>query len=146
VSAEAWRDDPLVYTDTVVDHATRPRNVGILEGAHGIGTDGNPVYGNQVRIYVRLGAAGVEVVRFKALGCSATIAAASMATVLAEGQTLAVVRGVRPETIVHALGGLPPEKQHCAVVAAGALQRALDSCAPAMADHAAERPEPGTRP
>jgi len=146
VSAEAWRDEPLVYTDTVVDHATRPRNVGILEGAHGIGADGNPVYGNQVRMYVRLGAAGVEAVRFKALGCSATIAAASMATVLAEGQSLAVARAVRAEAIVRALGGLPPEKQHCAIVAAGALQRALDGCAPAIGDHASERPESGVRP
>src|SRR5713226_6620409 len=126
----------MVYTDTVVEHATRPRNVGVLEGAHGIGTEGNPVYGNQVRIYVRLGAAGVEAVRFKALGCSATIAAASMATVLAEGQTVAVVRSLQADTIQRALGGLPPEKQHCAAVAAGALQRALDCCAPANVDDA----------
>jgi len=146
LSAEAWRDEPLVYTDAVVDHATRPRNVGVLEGAHGIGTDGNPVYGNQVRIYVRLGAARVEAVRFKALGCSATIAAASMATVLSEGQPVAMVRAVQAETIVRALGGLPPEKQHCALVAAGALQRALDGCVPPVVDRASERSEPGVRP
>jgi nitrogen fixation protein NifU and related proteins len=146
VSADAWRDESVVYTDVVVEHATRPRNVGVLDGAHGIGTEGNPVYGNQVRIYVRLGAAGVEAVRFKALGCSATIAAASMATVLAEGQSVAVARGVGAETIQRALGGLPPEKQHCAAVAAGALQRALDRCATAPVHHASARPGPSARP
>ena len=118
-----------VYTDTVVEHATRPRNVGALDGADGVGADGNPIYGNLVRMYVRVAAGRVEVARFKAFGCSATIAAASMTTELATGTPLLVARALDAAAIEGALGGLPPEKRYCAAVAASALHRALDNCA-----------------
>ncbi|HLH26523.1 MAG TPA: iron-sulfur cluster assembly scaffold protein [Chloroflexota bacterium] len=117
-----------VYSDTVIDHATRPRNVGTLEGADGVGADGDPVYGNQVRISIRVAAGAVQAARFKAFGCSATIAAASMATTLATGATLSAARAVDAAAIERALGGLPAEKRYCATVAAGALHRALDAC------------------
>jgi nitrogen fixation NifU-like protein len=114
-----------VYTDTVVDHATRPRNVGVRDGADAVGADGNPVYGNLVRIYLRVEEGRVLAARFKAFGCSATIAAASITTELASGTTLAVARALDAPAVEAALGGLPAEKRHCATVAAGALQRAL---------------------
>jgi nitrogen fixation NifU-like protein len=119
--------DPYVYSSAVIDHATNPRNVGALPDAHGVGTDGEPVVGSQVRIALRLEAGRVSAVRFRAFGCSATIAAASVATELAAGAEIAVVRAIDAACIAAALGGLPAEKQHCARVAAGALQRALDA-------------------
>lgn len=117
-----------MYSDAVIDHATNPRNVGTLDPADGVGTDGNPVYDNQVRIAIRLAGSRVAMARFKAFGCSATIAAASMATELAIGRELAAARTVDARAIELALGGLPDEKRHCAVVAAGALRRALERC------------------
>jgi NifU-like protein involved in Fe-S cluster formation len=111
----------------VVDHATNPRNVGILDDADGVGADGNPVYGNLVRLYVAVSAGRIRAARFKAFGCSATIAAASVTTELATGATLAAARALNAEAVEGALGGLPPEKRYCAEVAAGALQRALDA-------------------
>jgi nitrogen fixation NifU-like protein len=119
--------DPYVYSPAVIDHATNPRNVGALADAHGVGTDGEPVVGSQVRIALRLEAGRVSAVRFRAFGCSATIAAASVATELAAGAEIAVARAIDAARIAAALGGLPDEKQHCARVAAGALQRALDA-------------------
>ena len=119
------QDEQAVYTDTVVDHATNPRNVGVLEAADGVGADGNAVYGNLVRIYVAVAAGHVRAARFKAFGCSATIAAASMATQLASGVPLLAARALDAATIERALGGLPPEKRYCAGVAANALQQAL---------------------
>jgi nitrogen fixation NifU-like protein len=117
-----------VYTDVVIDHATRPRNVGVLERPDGVGTDGNPVYGNLVRISVCVADGRVTAARFKAFGCSATIAAASMATELATGAPLLVARALDGAAIERALGGLPPGKRYCAAVAVSALQRALDAC------------------
>ncbi len=119
--------EQAVYNATVVEHATNPRNVGALDGADGVGADGNPVYGNLVRVYLRVADGRVAAARFKAFGCSATIAAGSVVTTLATGATLAEARALDAAAIERALGGLPPEKQHCAVVAAGALQRALDA-------------------
>ena len=130
----AGSDSPreqAVYSETVVEHATNPRNVGALEGADGVGADGNPVYGNLVRIYVAVAAGHVRAARFKAFGCSATIAAASMATELATGAPLAAARALDAAAIEGALGGLPPEKRYCAGVAASALQRALATVADA---------------
>lgn len=118
-----------VYTDTVIEHATNPRNVGVLEAADGVGADGNPVYGNLVRIYLRLEAGRVQAARFKAFGCSATIAAASVTTELATGATLLAARALDAAAIERALGGLSAEKRYCAAVAAGALHRALEDCA-----------------
>ena len=120
--------EQAVYNPTVIEHATNPRNVGVLDGADGVGADGNPVYGNLVRVYLRLADGRVAAARFKAFGCSATIAAASMVTELATGASLADARAVDAPAVERALGGLPRDKRHCAAVAAGALQRALDAC------------------
>ena len=129
MSERADRDDaPSVYSDAVLDHATRPRNVGTLDLADGVGSDGNPLYGNQVRIYLRLVRDHVAEARFKAFGCSATIAAASVATELAQGSSLTTVRALDAGAIEAALAGLPAEKRHCARVAANALQRAVAAC------------------
>jgi nitrogen fixation protein NifU and related proteins len=121
--------DWAVYGPLVVEHATNPRNVGTLENPQGVGADGNPVYDTLVRITVRVSDGRVAAARFKAFGCSATIAAASIATELATGAPLAAARAVDAAAIERALGGLPAAKQHCAAAAAGALRRALDDCA-----------------
>ena len=117
--------DQSVYNDTVIEHATNPRNVGALDGADAVGADGDPMLGNQVRIYLCATARRVSAARFKAFGCSATIAAASITTELATGATLAAARALDAPAIERALGGLPAEKQRCAGIAAVALQRAL---------------------
>lgn len=122
------RDELAVYTETVIDHATNPRNVGALDGADGVGADGNAVYGNLVRIYLAVAAGHIHTARFKAFGCSATIAAASMTTELARGASLAEARVLGAAAIERALGGLPAEKRYCAAVAASALQRAVEAC------------------
>ena len=129
-SADGAPDLSAVYTDTVVEHATNPRNAGVLEGADAVGMDGNPVYGNQVRIYLRVEHDRVVAARFKAFGCSATIAAASMVTELVTGAPLGAARELDATAVEQALGGLPAEKRYCAAVAATALHRALDGCQP----------------
>ncbi len=120
-------DLAAVYSDIVVVHATSPRNVGALDDADGVGADGHPVYGNLVRIYLRVADGRILVARFKAFGCSATIAAASMTTELVTGIPLADARALDAAAVERALGGLPAEKRYCAAVAATALRRALDN-------------------
>jgi NifU-like protein involved in Fe-S cluster formation len=132
--SELSGDRDAVYSDTVIEHATKPRNVGVLARPDGVGADGNPVYGNLVRIYLCVAAGRVAAASFKAFGCSATIAAASMTTELATGATLAAARALDAAAIERVLGGLPPEKRYCAAVAASALRRALDACGVPSAD------------
>jgi nitrogen fixation protein NifU and related proteins len=128
------------YSQQVLDHFARPRNLGRLPDASGTGTAGDlrdgPV---QITIAVRLerGAAGearVAASRFRAFGCSAAIAAASMATVLIEGRTATEAAALTPEAITAALGGLPEDRLYAPALAAEAAQRAIADCGLRIAD------------
>ena len=130
------------YSETVLDHYARPRNLGRLPDATGSATVGDlrddPV---QITVALRVAAdeAGVRRVtaaRFRAFGCSATIAAASMATVLLEGRTLDTAAQLSAEEIERALGGLPPERRYAPALAAAAAQGAARAAmrTPAHAD------------
>ncbi len=115
----------MTYSEVAVDHFTNPRNVGVVERADGVGKDSNPSCGDFTRISVRVADDRVTEVRFKTFGCTAAIASASMVTTLAEGRTLAEAERVSAADVLAALGGLPPEKEGCALMAAGALRSAL---------------------
>jgi NifU-like protein involved in Fe-S cluster formation len=74
-----------------------------------------------VQIYVKLDAGRVVRATFRTFGCSACIAASSIATELLVGRTSA------PDAteIDTALGGLPADKRYCADLVAQAARRAL---------------------
>ena len=63
--------------------------------------------------------------RFRTFGCSACVAASSAATELLQDQTVADASRLDGAAILEALGGLPPDKTHCAELAARALREAL---------------------
>jgi nitrogen fixation protein NifU and related proteins len=113
------------YSATARDHFQNPRNVGALRDATSIGRamDGD----NQVWIYLRVAAEQIRAAQFRALACNSCIACASMTTVLVAGLSTAEARGVTAERLVEALDGLPPDKRHCAALAAEALRNALGS-------------------
>ena len=119
-----------MYTPTTVDHFSHPRNVGRLEDADGVGRVDDRATDNLITIYVKLADSRVAVARFRTFGCSACIAASSIATELARGSPVAEVAQVDAMAILHALGGLPPDKQHCADLAARALRQAVEMAAP----------------
>jgi nitrogen fixation protein NifU and related proteins len=115
----------VTYSSVAVEHFTNPRNVGVVENANGVGRDSNPSCGDFTRISVRVVDDRVAEVRFKTFGCSAAIASASVVTTLAEGKPVAEAAALGPLDVITALGGLPPEKEGCALMAAGALRSAL---------------------
>ena len=114
-----------MYSDIVMDHFMNPRNVGQIEDADGVGTVGNPVCGDRMRLYLRLAEDRVAEARFQTFGCSVAIAASSMLTELVQGRTLDELGRLRNADIVSALGGLPEAKVACSVLAEEALQSAL---------------------
>ncbi len=113
------------YSATAVDHFTNPRNVGAVEDADGKGSDANPSCGDRTTITVRMRNGRVAQARFRTFGCTAAIAAASALTVLATGRTATEARDLQPGDVLAALGGLPPRKEACALMATGALRAAL---------------------
>jgi nitrogen fixation NifU-like protein len=114
-----------MYSDAAVDHFSNPRNVGVIEDADGRGQDANPACGDFTRITVRVSGGKVAEARFKTFGCSAAIASASMVTTLATGRAVDEAARISAQDVLAALGGLPPEKEGCALMAAGALRSAL---------------------
>jgi len=109
------------YTDTTVDHFQHPRNVGRLADADATGRVDDAESDTMVEIYVKLAHGRVARATFRTFGCSACIAASSIATELLPG------RASPPSAaeIDTALGGLPADKRYCADLVAEAARRAL---------------------
>ena len=120
------------YAPKVIDHFTSPRNVGSLPEATGCGLAGDGVDGSlRIEVSVRATAGWIHEARFRAFGCSAAIAAASVTTELLTGATLDDAQRLTAKAIEAALGGLPPDKRYCADYAALAASRAVTAAAAA---------------
>jgi nitrogen fixation NifU-like protein len=116
---------PSRFSATTVDHFQNPRNVGKMHDANGFGYVDDPATETTISLYVRIEGGGVLRASFRTFGCSACVAASSMATTLVPGRSLADAETISAEVLDEALGGLPPDKRYCAELAAEALQRAL---------------------
>ena len=118
-----------LYNDTVLDHYRNPRNTGVLEGADAVGKAENSACGDVLHLYLQIEEGRVRAARFQTFGCAAAIAADSRLTEMVTGLTLDELRGIRRQDVVDALGGLPPMKIHCSVLAEDAIRAALEDFA-----------------
>jgi nitrogen fixation protein NifU and related proteins len=114
------------YSPQVMDHFANPRNVGEIEEPDGVGTVGNPVCGDIMKMFLKIEEGVITDVKFKTFGCGAAIATSSMATELIKGKTLDEALQLTNKAVADALGGLPPVKMHCSVLAEEAVQAAID--------------------
>ena len=115
----------MEYTEQVMDHFMNPRNMGEMEDASGVGTVGNAKCGDIMRIYIKVEDEVITDVKFKTFGCGAAIATSSKATELVKGKTLDEALQITNKMVMDALGGLPPVKVHCSVLAEEALHAAI---------------------
>lgn len=118
--------NPQPYSEKVMDHFTNPRNVGEIADADGIGNVGNPVCGDVMRMYLKIENNIIVDVKFKTFGCGAAIATSSMVTEMVKGKTIEEALNITNKAVAEALGGLPPVKMHCSVLAEEALRSALE--------------------
>jgi len=114
-----------MYSEKVMDHFMKPRNVGEIPDADGIGTVGNPVCGDLMTVYIKVKENRLEDVKFKTFGCGAAIATSSMVTELAKGKTVEEALKITKGDVAESLDGLPSVKMHCSNLAADALQAAI---------------------
>ena len=115
----------MEYTEQVMDHFMNPRNMGEMEDASGVGTVGNAKCGDIMRIYIKVENDVITDVKFKTFGCGAAIATSSKATELVKGKTLDEALQITNKQVMDSLGGLPPVKVHCSVLAEEALHAAI---------------------
>ena len=116
----------IEYSEQVMDHISNPRNVGEIENASGVGTVGNAKCGDIMRIYLDIDENSViRDCKFKTFGCGAAVATSSMATEMIKGKTVEDAMKLTNKAVQEALGGLPPVKVHCSLLAEEAVRAAL---------------------
>lgn len=114
-----------MYSPSVLDHFKNPRNAGDLQDATAAVDVSNPVCGDVLRLSARVEGGIVAECRFKAQGCVASVACASILTELLSGKSLNDARRVTATQIAESLGGLEQATFHAAQLAADALAALL---------------------
>ncbi len=115
-----------MYSEKVMDHFTNPRNVGEMADADGVGTEGNPVCGDMMKIFIKVKNDKITEAKFQTFGCGAAIAVSSIVTEMAQGMTLDEALKITKASLAEALDGLPPQKMHCSNLGADALRKAIE--------------------
>ena len=115
-----------MYSEKVLEHFSRPQNVGTIEKADGFGkgSGGARCPEDIAHVWIRVADDRIVEVKHKTLGCPVAIAASSMTSVMAQDKTLVEALQITEETVVQALGGVP-ERKADSIVAVGALREAI---------------------
>jgi ATP-binding protein involved in chromosome partitioning len=147
-AAEDPRTSPARHMDgegapplspVATDHARHPRNPGPLEEADGHARLTGPC-GDTMEVWLQVEGDRVARAAFRTSGCGSSRACGSMVTCLARGRTVQEASWIDPDEILGALGGLPSESEHCALLATRTLQGA---CEDHLRRPAAATQEPG---
>ena len=117
------------YSKKVLEHVRHPRNIGEIKNPDGVGTVGNPVCGDIMRLFIKIekkkGQEFIKDIKFQTLGCGAAISTSSMITTMVKGKPLSEAEKITNQAIIEALGGLPISKTHCSLLAEEALHKAI---------------------
>jgi len=120
---------PLPYSELVMEHFRHPHNVGRIEDADARAIEGSPACGDMVAVYLKVDPETQRItdIKFESYGCASNIATGSIITELAKGKTLEEARQITWKQASDALGGLPPIKAHCSVLAVDGLRAAIEN-------------------
>ncbi|MFC1912003.1 iron-sulfur cluster assembly scaffold protein [Chloroflexota bacterium] len=113
-----------IYSETVIDHAMNPRNAGVMQDANGFARVTGPC-GDTMEIWLKVNGEIIADAAFMTDGCGNAIASCSMVTEMAKGRTIFHAREITHQDVLNALGGLPEESRHCALLAANTLKEAV---------------------
>jgi nitrogen fixation NifU-like protein len=120
---------PLRYSELVMEHFRNPRNVGRIDDADAKAMEGSPACGDMVAVYLKIDPDTQRIadISFESYGCASNIATGSIITELAKGKTLEEAKHISWKEASEALGGLPPIKAHCSVLAVDGLRAAIQN-------------------
>jgi nitrogen fixation NifU-like protein len=117
-----WGDKSM-YPDRLLEHFQNPRNVGELPPPAVTVEASNPACGDILRLSARFAEGRVAEACYKVRGCTASIAAGSALTEWMAGKTVEDLRSFQTTVIEEAVGGLPPESKHAAVLCADGVRK-----------------------
>ena len=131
------QDMKEVYSERTIDLFLNPRNLGEIPAPDGFGRITGPC-GDTMEICLKVRDNRIMNASFWTDGCGTTIASGSMVTELAKGKSVLEAQKIRQQDILDALGGLPEDSLHCALLAANTLKEAIK-------DYLASNKEPWKR-
>lgn len=118
-----------MYTEKVLEYFHKPKNLGKIKNADGIGKVGNIACGDMMYLYIKIKKDGkkeiISNIKFQTFGCVAAIATSSAVTEMVKGKTIEEALKFSKNDIIESLDGLPPIKVHCSVLATEALAEAI---------------------
>jgi len=112
------------YSEITIDHAMNPRNVGDMADANGFAKVTGPC-GDSMEIRLKVNNDTIVGATFMTDGCGTTIASGSIVTEMAKEKNIIEARKISSQDVLNALGGLPEESQHCALLAANTMKAAI---------------------
>lgn len=119
-----------LYSKQVLDHFHHPRNMGQMKNPDATATVGGAACGDIMRLFIKVGTKQgkkyIKDVKFQTLGCAAAIATSSIITTMIKGKTLTQAEKITQQAVEESLGGLPPAKKHCALLAAQGVKKAIE--------------------
>jgi nitrogen fixation NifU-like protein len=115
------------YNQVVMDHLKHPRNMGEIENPDGVGEAQNPVCGDTMRLFIKVEMDRIVDAKFLTFGCGAAIASSSITTEMIKGKAIEEALMISDQEIAAALGGLPPSKIHCSILAEKAIHAAVSN-------------------
>jgi nitrogen fixation NifU-like protein len=117
-------DMKRVYSEKTIDHFLKPRNLGEIPAPDGFARVTGPC-GDTMEIYIKVRDDRVINASFWTDGCGPSIASGSMITEMAKRMNITEARSISQHAVLTALGGLPEESEHCALLAANTLKEAI---------------------
>jgi NifU-like protein involved in Fe-S cluster formation len=119
----------LPYSEIVMEHFRHPRNVGRIDEPDAKAIEGSPACGDMVAIYLKVDEKSHRItdVKFESYGCASNIATGSIITEMVKGKTLEEAKLISWKQASEALGGLPPIKTHCSILAVDGLRAAIQN-------------------
>ena len=127
LQAVVMADARKIYSETVIDHAMNPRNLGTMQNFDGFARITGPC-GDTMEVWLKVKGNTITDIYFMTDGCGTSLASGSMMTELAKGRSISVAVRISQQDVLEALEGLPEESQHCALLAANTLKAAIRDC------------------
>ncbi len=125
IQEDILEDARKKYSETTIDYFMNPRNLGKMEDPDGFAKVTGSC-GDSMFIWIKVVDDIISHISFITDGCGSSIASASMVTVLAKGKTIEEALKIGQWDVINALGGLPEENQHCGLLAATTLRKAIE--------------------
>lgn len=115
-----------MYNEKVMEVFENLQNVGEVENYNAKGVVGNEVCGDIMQVTLKIEDNIIKDAKFKTFGCAAAMTTSSIATTMIKGMTIEEALKVKNSDVIKELGGLPPQKIHCSVLAEEAIKAAIE--------------------